>query len=64
MKTILILTSITLAGCAAPPPRSPAYQQCAYQAKLATASSSAGAVGDWMKEEELTQMCLNAKGAS
>ena len=58
MKTILILASITLAGCASPQ-NSPYYAQCAAEVQLPEHWYSVGTV-----KAELLDMCIQAKSKS
>lgn len=66
MKTLIILTAITLAGCASPqPPMSAAQQrdkdECVYEAEKATASIINGFEAGFTKGR-LTRQCMKLRG--
>ena len=69
MKSLLTLTTLALSGCGAQYEaeqmrmRTPAYQACAYQAKVATPRTNS-ILADLYREEELTEMCMRNKSAS
>lgn len=68
MKTLLIVTALSLGGCAAMTggnfeylQGTQDYSQCAYQAKSSTPGTS-NIFEDVRREQELKNMCLSAKG--
>lgn len=67
MKLIPLVTLIALAGCANFNGQfnhlrnSPDYKQCEYQAKAVTPSTNSP-IADAVREVELTNMCMKAKG--
>lgn len=61
MRITLVLAAIALAGCAAPPPRSPYYSECEYEAEKATPPSRS-VFADVMHKHDLITMCIRQKG--
>lgn len=61
MKALTIFAALILIGCAHPMANNKDYQDCQYQATLATPGSNS-VLADAMRQNDIINMCMARKG--